>query len=80
LETFNEKMFTAYGFGLVFVVMGIFIFMFGVPRTSTGSWDMQWLSAHSYILNPPGYALLIFGVAGALFLFSGYRLENKPQS
>jgi hypothetical protein len=78
MEDFNEKIFTVYGFGLVFVVIGIFLFMFGVPRTSTGGWGTLWLSTHSYILNPPGYALLVFSVAGALFLFSGSRMENKP--
>jgi hypothetical protein len=76
LEAFNEKMFTTYGFGLVFIVMGIIIFIFGAQRTAEGAWDWQWLNAHNYILNGPGVALIIFCLVGTIFLLMGYKLEK----
>jgi hypothetical protein len=77
LKAFNEKLFTLYGFGAVFLVIGIIIFIFGAQRTSSGSWDWQWFSTHNYVLNGPGLALIVFGFIGALFLFFGSRLEKK---
>jgi hypothetical protein len=77
LKSFNEKLFTLYGFGLVSLVMGIIMFVFGAQRTSSGAWDWQWFSSNNYILNGPGLALIVFGVIGSLFLFFGYRLEKK---
>jgi len=77
LKAFNEKLFTLYGFGAFFLVMGIIMFLFGAQRTSSGAWDWQWISSHYYVLNGPGLALIIFGFMGALFLFFGYRLEKK---
>jgi hypothetical protein len=80
LKSFNEKLFTLYGFGLVFLVMGIIMFVFGAQRTSSGAWDWQWFSSNNYILNGPGLALIVFGFIGSLFLFFGYRLEKKIDS
>ena len=77
LKAFNEKLFTLYGFGAVFLVMGIIMFLFGAQRTSSGAWDWQWIRSHYYVLNGPGLALIVFGFIGALFLFFGYRLEKK---
>jgi hypothetical protein len=77
LKTFNEKLFTVYGFGVVFLVMGIIMFVFGAQRTTSGSWDWRWFSSHNYILNGPGLSLIVFSFIGILFLFFGYRLEKK---
>ena len=77
LKAFNEKLFTLYGFGAVFLVMGIIMFLFGEQRTPSGAWDWQWISSHYYVLNGPGLVLIVFGFVGALFLFFGSRLEKK---
>jgi hypothetical protein len=77
LKAFNEKLFTLYGFGAVFLVMGIIMFLFGAQRTSSGAWDWEWFSSHNYIPKGPGLALIVFGFIGSLFLFFGYRLEKK---
>jgi hypothetical protein len=77
LKAFNEKLFTLYGFGAVFLVMGIIMFLFGAQRTSSGDWDWQWIRSHYYVFNGPGLALIVFGFIGAMFLFFGYRLEKK---
>jgi hypothetical protein len=37
LKAFNEKLLTLYGFGTVFLVMRIIMFVFGAQRTSSGS-------------------------------------------
>jgi hypothetical protein len=76
LDTFNEKLFTVYGFGLVFIIMGVIMFVFGAQRTADGAWDWQWLSAHSYVLNGPGISMIVFSIVGAMFLVMGYRSEK----
>jgi hypothetical protein len=77
LKAFNEKLFTLYGFGAIFLVMGIIMFLFGAQRTSSGAWDLQWIRSHYYVLNGPGLTLIVFGFMGVLFLLFGYRLEKE---
>jgi len=73
LDTFNEKLFTVYGFGLVFIVMGVIMFVFGAQRTADGAWDWQWLSAHSYVLNGPGISMIVFSMYNNIPFLGAYQ-------
>ena len=78
MKAFSEQLLILYGFGVVFLVMGIIMFVFGAQRTSSGTWDWQWLRDRYYLLNGPGLALIVFVSIGATFLFFGTRLEKRP--